>query len=94
MTYKFFAKVLSYEEDQDSYYLDTVCGFASDYAEAAGKIEDYFKSSLVEVRSLELLEATTSEIFLIPEEMREVYRNEDWLAYSKECNEDGVIIDG
>ena len=94
MKHYFFAKVLSYEDDMDKYYIDTVCGFASDFAEAAGKVEDYFRSSLIKIESLELLEQCSSEIFLVPEEIKAQYEKEDWLAYSKECNEDGVIIDG
>ena len=94
MKYYFFAKVLSYEDDMETHYLNTVAGFASDYAEAAEKIESYFKSSLIEIKSLKLLDSCSSEIFSVPDEMRVAYEKEDWFTYSKECTEEGEIING
>lgn len=94
MKYYFFAKVVSYEYDQDFYYLDTVAGFASNYAEAAEKVENYFRDSLCEIKSLKLLDSCSSEIFLVPDEMRIQYEEEDKFTYSKQCDEEGELING
>ena len=94
MRHQFIAKVVSYDDEQENYYIDNVMGFAKDYSEAAESIENYYRSELISIKELKLLEPVTSEILIVPEAVAETYDQEDYLRYSQLCNEEGRPIDG
>ena len=94
MRSQFIAKVVSYDDNQGKYYLDNIMGFAEDYSEAAESIENYYRSELISIKELKLLEPVTSEILIVPEVVAEAYDQEDYLRYSQLCDEEGRPIDG
>ena len=94
MRCQFIAKVVSYEDDQEKYYIDNIMGFAENYSEAAESIENYYRSDLISIKELKLLEPTNSEILIVPESVVEAYNQEDYLRYSQLCDEEGRPIDG
>ena len=94
MRYQFIAKVVSYDDDQGKYCIDNVIGFAENYSEAAEYIENYYRSELISIKELKLLEPTISEILIVPEIVTEAYNQEDYLRYSQLCDEEGRPIDG
>ena len=94
MRYQFIAKVVSYDEDQQKYYIDNIMGFAEDYSEAAETIESYYRSELRSIKELKLLDPSPSEVLIVPEAVVEAYNKEDYLRYSQICDEEGRPIDG
>ena len=94
MKCQFIAKVVSYDDDHGMYYIDNVMGFAEDYSEAAQYIENYYRSEILSIKELKLLEPVASEILIVPESVAEAYNQEDYLRYSQLCDEEGRPIDG
>jgi hypothetical protein len=93
MDKKFIFKVII-EDDASSegYYFERGVGFASNFAEAPSKIQEYYKDSLIEIREL-YLSSNKGEIAQIPEEVYAIYKNEDEFIYGTECDVNGIIAE-
>ena len=89
MTYPFVYKV-HIVFDNDEYHVEHGIGFASSFAEAATKIEDYYGGDLIAIQHIELLEENP----LLPcaEGVFDTVRKND-IAYALlKSNENGDII--
>ena len=93
MNKKFIFKVIIADEvSSEGYYFERGIGFASDFAEAATKIQEYYKNSLIEIREL-YLSSNDGGIAQIPEEVYVVYKNEDESIYGIECDINGTAVE-
>lgn len=79
---------------ESSYHRQQGMGFADSFAQAAGIIENYYGSDLINIQKLELFEE--SDLILMPQTcINEYKRREDGADYedvSKPCNVEGVIF--
>lgn len=82
------------ETNASSYHRQQGMGFADSFAQAAGIIENYYGSDLINIQKLELFEE--SDLILMPQTcINEYKRREDGANYedvSKPCDAEGVIF--
>ena len=79
---------------ESNYHRQQGMGFADSFAQAAGIVENYYGSDLINIQKLELFEE--SDLILMPQAcINEYKRREDSANYedvSKPCNVEGVIF--
>ena len=79
---------------ESSYHRQQGMGFADSFAQAAGIIENFYGSDLINIQKLELYEE--SNLILLPQScIYEYNRREhdaDWSEVSKPCDAEGVIF--
>lgn len=84
----------NHETGESSYHRQQGMGFADSFAQAAGIIENFYGSDLINIQKLELYEE--SDLILMPQScINEYSRREhdaDWSEVSKPCNAEGVIF--
>lgn len=64
--------------------------FASKYSDAADNIEKYFRSELMSIEHLSLVEATDASILPLPKEICDLYEknNIPWEEWEDRCEEE------
>ena len=93
-----FAVVVYHGHDKDTgesiYHSQQGMGFADSFAHAAGIIENYYGSELINIQKLELFEE--SDLILMPQSCINGYKHRetslDWSEISKLCNAEGHLF--
>lgn len=81
-----------YEWEHTNYYLEHGVGFCTDYADAAGQIENYYRDELVEIKSIRLYDEN-SIITAKEETIAEIANNlKNFETVSIPCDEKGNEI--
>lgn len=98
-TYPFAFSVVVYhgynhETGESSYHRQQGMGFADSFAHAAGIIENFYGSELINIQKLELFEE--SDLILMPQSCIDEYKHREFDAnyedVSKPCDADGNPI--
>ena len=101
MSYPFtFSVVVYHDYDKEthtsSYHRQQGMGFADSYAHAAGIIENYYGSELINIQKLELFEE--SNLILMPQSCVDEYKHREFSAeaygtdISAPCDSEGNLI--
>ena len=95
-----FAAVVYHGYNKDTgtseYHRQQGMGFADSFAQAAGIIENFYGSDLINIQSLELFEE--SDIILMPQSCINDYKRREFAAegygndISAPCNADGLLF--
>ena len=79
---------------ESSYHRQQGMGFADSFAQAAGIIENFYGSDLINIQKLELFEE--SDLILLPQSCINEYKRRetstDYSEISKPCNADGHLL--
>ena len=82
------------ETGESSYHRQQGMGFADSFAQAAGIIENFYGSDLINIQKLELYEE--SDLILIPQACIDGYKHREFgVNYgdvSKPCNAEGHLL--
>ena len=79
---------------ESSYHRQQGMGFADSFAQAAGIIENFYGSDLINIQKLELFEE--SDLILMPQSCIDEYKRRelipDYSNISKPCNANGNLL--
>ena len=79
---------------ESNYHRQQGMGFADSFAQAAGIIENFYGSDLINIQKLELFE--DSDLILLPQSCINEYKRRetstDYSEISKPCNADGYLL--
>lgn len=82
------------ETKTSSYHRQQGMGFADSFAQAAGIIENYYGSELINIQKLELFEE--SDLILMPQSCIDEYKHRetstDYSEISRPCDAEGNLI--
>ena len=82
------------ETGESIYHRQQGMGFADSFAHAAGIVENYYGSDLINIQKLELFEE--SDLILMPQSCINDYKrrecNLDWDEISKPCDAEGHLF--
>ena len=82
------------ETNASSYHRQQGMGFADSFAQAAGIIENYYGSDLINIQKLELFEE--SDLILMPQSCIDEYKRREFDTnyddVSKPCNAEGHLF--
>lgn len=82
------------ETNTSSYHRQQGMGFADSFSQAAGIIENYYGSELINIQKLELFEE--SDLILMPQACIDEYKRREFGTnyddVSKPCDAEGVIF--
>ena len=84
------------ETNASSYYRQQGMGFADSFAQAAGILENYYGSELINIQKLELFEE--SDLILMPQSCIDEYKRREFAAeacdtdISAPCDAEGNLI--